>query len=284
MGFLVAVATSYLLVTLFFAYLVHRIPRSQVKDPPDWGKLVDTRVSSVDGGFLEVWKVEPDAQSRGTIVLVHGWGRNRDSMVSRARMFGELGFTTVMYSSRDHGGSTAYRFMNPFRFAEDVESLLEWVHEPVLLYGHSVGAAAALIAAERNPRSVRLLFLEACYARTKEGIRSLHRSYNRFLGVVFSPMVVTWMDIFYGFKMDAISPERLAANVDIPTLIIHGEEDQGFPLHYAWRVRDSFPAGRAEFFVGKGADHSSSSLTPEYPIAIRSFVERHMTPDSSTGN
>jgi hypothetical protein len=27
--------------------------------------------------------------------------------------------------------------------------------------------------------------------------------------------------------------------------------------------------------VAKGADHSSSSFTPEYPIAIRAFVDRH---------
>jgi hypothetical protein len=28
--------------------------------------------------------------------------------------------------------------------------------------------------------------------------------------------------------------------------------------------------------VAKGADHSGSSLTPEYPIAIRSFVDRNL--------
>jgi len=41
-------------------------------------------------------------------------------------------------------------------------------------------------------------------------------------------------------------------------------------------LRDSFPAGRAELFVATNSDHSSSSLNPEYPVAIRSFIDRHL--------
>ena len=266
----------YLLLTLFFTYLVHQIPREPLKEPPDWGQVTDTRIPAADGGELEVWRVEPEGQSRGVVLLVHGWGRNRDRMVPRARIFGQMGFTTVIHSARDHGRSSRHRFMNAFRFAEDVETVLSWVNEPVLLYGHSVGAAGAIIAANRNPEKIKLLFLEACYARTKEALRSLYRSYNLFFGLVFAPMVVLWMDIFYRFKLDEVSPARLAPSIDIPVLIIHGGKDQSFPLHHAWRLKASFTAGRAELFVGRGADHSSSSLTPEYPTTIQNFVNRYL--------
>jgi pimeloyl-ACP methyl ester carboxylesterase len=267
---------AYLLLTLVFTYLVHQIPRNPVENIPDWGRVVDTIIPTVDGGSLEVWEVEPKGPSRGIVLLAHGWSRNRDRMVSRARIFGEMGFTTVMHSARDHGESTRHPFMNAFRFAEDVEAVLKWIGEPVLLYGHSAGAAGAIIAASHNPRCIRLLFLEGCYARTKEALRSLYRSYNKFFGIIFAPMVVLWMDIFYTFRMDKVSPARLAPHLNIPVLIIHGEQDQNFPLHHAWRIRDSFPTGRAELFVAKGADHSGSSLIPEYPIAIRAFVDRHL--------
>jgi pimeloyl-ACP methyl ester carboxylesterase len=267
---------AYLLLTLFFTYIVHQIPRAPVKDIPDWGQIIDIRIPTAGGGSLEVWRVEPEGRSRGVVLLAHGWSRNRDRMVSRARIFAEMGFTTVMHSARDHGGSTRHPFMNAFRFAEDIEAVLEWIDEPVVLYGHSAGAAGAIIAASLNPDRIRLLFLEGCYARTKEALRSLYLGYNRLFGIFFAPMVVLWMDIFYRFKMDSVSPARLATDLDIPVLIIHGEKDQNFPLHHAWRVRDSFPGGRAELFVAKGADHSGSSLTPEYPIAIRSFVDRNL--------
>jgi hypothetical protein len=47
-------------------------------------------------------------------------------------------------------------------------------------------------------------------------------------------------------------------------------------LHHAWKMRDSFPAGGAELFVGKGAGHSDSTLTPEFPGAIGAFLQRHL--------
>jgi pimeloyl-ACP methyl ester carboxylesterase len=187
-----------------------------------------------------------------------------------------MGFSTVIHSARDHGQSTRNHFMNAVKFAEDIEAVLNWVGEPVFLYGHSAGAAGAVIAASRNPERVTALFLEGCYARTREALRSLYRNYNLAFGIVFGPMIVFWMDIFYRFRMDRVSPACLAPQLDIPVLIIHGENDRNFAIHHAWRLRDSFPAGRAVLFVAKGADHSSSSLTPEYPAAVRAFVNRYL--------
>lgn len=273
-----AVLAAYLFVSLVLTYVVHRVPRKPVRDGPDWGKAEDVRISASDGGFLEVWRVDPEGEtpSRGVVLLAHGWSRNRDRMVGRARVFGRLGFTTVMHSARDHGGSSPYPFMNAFRFAEDIETVMRWIGQPVLLYGHSAGAAGALIAAHRNPGMVRLLFLEGCYARTKDALMRLYRSFNRVFGWVFAPAIVTWMDLFYGFRMDGVSPVKLAPSLDIPVMLIHGEMDQHFPLFLAWELRDAFPAGRAELFVALGSDHSSSSLDPAFPAAVEAFVRRRL--------
>ena len=266
----------YLLLTLYFTYLVHQLPRKPVHETPDWGKLLDARIPAKDGCFLEVWRVEPEGNSRGIVVLAHGWSRNRDRMVGRARVFGKMGFTTVMHSARDHGNSSPYRFMNALRFAEDIEAVLRWLNEPVLLYGHSAGAAAAVIVANRNPGKIRLLFLEGCYARTRKALLSLYHRYNHFFGIFFAPMVVLWMEVFYKNGLDSISPVNLSPKIDLPVMIIHGEKDQNFPLDQARILRDSFPAGRAELFIAKNSDHSSSSLNPEYPLAIQTFIDHHL--------
>ena len=266
----------YLLLTLFLTYLVHQHPRKPVQDAPDWGQVIDTRIPTTEGGALEVWRINPEDHSRGVVVLAHGWSRNRDRMVDRARVFGKLGFATVIHSARDHGGSSPKRYMNAVRFAEDIEAVLKWVNEPVLLYGHSAGAAAATIAAERNAGRIKLLFLEGCYARTKEALLSLYRNYNLFFGIFFAPMVVFWMDLLYKRGLDSVNPVRLAPGINVPVLLIHGSQDQNFPLHHVWRLMNSFPAGRAELFVAPDSDHSSSSLAPEYPDAIKSFVDRHL--------
>jgi len=274
--FLLGVCILYLLVTLGLTYLVLQLPRNPVEDKPDWGNVIETTIPTEDGGALEVWRVAPEGPSRGIVVLAHGWGRNRDRMVPRGRVFGRLGFTTIMHSARDHGHSTPHHFMNAPRFAEDIEAVLRWVGEPVLLYGHSIGAAAAVIAAFRNPGKVKLLFIEGCYARTREALLSLYSSYNRVFGLLFAPMVILWMEIFWKWALEKVSPVRLAAAIHCPVLIIHGEKDQNFPLHHAWRLRDSFPSGRAEVFAAAGADHSSSSLDPDYARTIEGFICRHL--------
>ena len=269
------VVLFYLLFTLFLTYLVQQIPRNPVTEQPDWGHVIDTKIPSIEGGFLEVWRIEPTGSSRGTVVLAHGWGRNRDRMVSRARYFGQWGFTTVIHSARDHGKSTPRRFMNAVRFAEDIEAVLTWIKEPVILYGHSAGAAGAIIAASRNSDQVKILFLEACYANTKEALLSLYRWFNSFFGIVFGPLILFWMNLFYKNKLESFSPVRLAPAMKMPVMLIHGEKDRRFPVKFALALKKSFVAGQAELYIAKGVGHSDSSTTPDYQEAVRSFVDHH---------
>ena len=264
----------YLVFTLFLTYVVQQFPRHPINDPPDWGRIVDTQIPTVEGKQLEVWRIEPTGESKGTVVLAHGWGRNRDRMVSRARMFGQWGFTTVIHSARDHGNSSPRRFMNAVKFAEDIEAVLKWVNEPVILYGHSAGAGGAIIAASRNPARIKLLFLEACYADTKEALLSLYRWVNVFFGRIFGPMILFWMNLFYKNKLAEFSPVRLATLIKMPVMLIHGEKDRRFPLKFALKLKQEFAPGQAEIYIAEGVGHSDSSLTPDYPKAVRSFLDR----------
>jgi uncharacterized protein len=268
----------YLTFTLFLTYLVQQIPRNPVEDKPDWGNITDTRIPTVGGAFLELWRIEPEAPSRGIIVFAHGWGRNRDRMVGRARYFGQWGFTTVIHSARDHGQSSPCRFMNAVKFAEDIEAVLSRVQRPVILYGHSAGAAGAIIAAGRNPDRIKLLILEACYADTKAALLSLYRWFNPFFGRCFGPMIVFWMNLFYRNKLNTVSPARLAPSIKMPVMLIHGENDRRFPLKFALELKDSFAIGQAELYVAEGVGHSDSSMTPGYQAAVRSFLDRFWPP------
>ena len=265
----------YLLLTLLLSFVVQRIPRNPVKDKPDWGRVIDTRIPAVDGGSLEVWRVEPEGDSCGIVVFAHGWGRNRDRMVYRARLFANLGFTTVMHSARDHGGSSKLCFVNAVKFAEDIEAVLNWIDKPVSLYGHSAGAAGAIIAAHRNPEKIKHLFLEASYAYTKEGLLSLYRWANRFFGIVFGPMIIFWWDLFYPGAMVQYSPANLAPDLRMPVMIIHGEKDQRFPVAFAHTLKQRFPVDNVDMYIAPGVDHSDASHTPGYPGSIRSFLNRY---------
>ena len=266
---------AYIFLSLVLTYLVQEYPRKPVTDQPDWGKVLDTRIPTVDGGSLEVWRIEPDGPSRGTVVLAHGWSRNRNRMVTRARVFGRMGFTTILHSARDHGNSSPRRFMNAMKFSEDIEAVLNWVGSPVILYGHSAGAAASILAAARNAHRIQLLFLEGSYAYTKDALLSLYRWFNWYLGTCFGPAIIFWMDVFYRSDINLTSPALIAPDITMPVMVIHGEKDQRFPVAYAHTLRSSFRQGQAEIYVAPGAGHSGSSQTPGYAPAIIEFLDRH---------
>jgi pimeloyl-ACP methyl ester carboxylesterase len=269
----------YLLFTLICTYFVQQLPRNPVRDTPDWGRVIDVKVPAVDGGFLEVWRIEPLSSSKGLIVFAHGWGRNRDRMVSRARIFARWGFTAIIYSARDHGGSSRRRFMNAVKFAEDIEAVMKWLDQPVILYGHSAGSAGAIIAASRNPGRIRALFLEASYAYTREALLSLYRWVSPFFGVCFGSMILFWMNLFYRNQLDSVSPARLAPKIKVPVMIIHGEKDRRFLLEFASKLKRSFESERVELYVAEGAGHSDSSRSPGYKRAVKSFLDRHLKKD-----
>lgn len=265
----------YLFGTLVLAFVLQRVPRNPIDDQPDWGKVIDTKIPVGNNGFLEVWRVEPEKPSCGTILFAHGWGRNRDRMIHRARLFADFGFTTVIHSARDHGGSSKLRFVNAVTFAEDIESVLDWINEPVCLYGHSAGSAGAIIAAHRRPEMIKLLFLEASYAYTKEGLLSLYKWANWFFGTFIGPMILFWLDFFYHGAMDRYSPANLAPDIQVPVMIVHGEKDSRFPVSFAIQLKERFQEERVDIYIAENADHSDASHTPGYQAAMHTFLKRY---------
>lgn len=269
---------SYLTVALILSYGLQRIPRMPVVDRPDWGRVEDVVIPAADGGWLEVWRVTPDRPNGLGIVLAHGWGRNRDRMVGRARVFARWGYTTIMHSSRDHGNSSALAAVSVMSFCEDIESVLDWIEEPVLLYGHSAGSGGAIIAAVRNPDRVRLLFLEAVYFDTRDALIHLYRWGNRLLGTLFGPAIVVVLNVFYKGFLDLLSPRRMAGHVAMPVMIVHGENDHRFPQRFARQLSGAFKSGQVSLFIAPGARHSTSFQVRGTPIRISRFLKNRGYP------
>jgi len=280
-GLATALVVIYGVATLILTYVAHQYPRRPVNDRPDWGTVESRRIQTVDGRELEVWRVLPDGPSRGVVLLAHGWSRNRDRMVQRARIFGQMGFTTVMHSARDHGRSSPCKWMSAAKFAEDIQAVMQWIGQPVILYGHSAGAAGAAIAAARQANSICLLFLEGCYPRSREALLRLYYWIHPLFGLLFGRAILFWMEIIYHGRVRQTDPARQADGLRMPVMLIHGEHDRRFPLSFARRLQAHFKPGQATLFVGRGAGHSNSSQSPGYDAAVRKFVETHWRPGTN---
>jgi len=68
---------------------------------------------------------------------------------------------------------------------------------------------------------------------------------------------------------------RLARDIHMPVMILHGEADRRFPVAFAYRLRDRFPeTDRTELFIARGAHHSETSHSPLYPTVLAAFLTK----------
>ena len=166
--------------------------------------------------------------------------------------------------------------MTALRFAADIETVMNWIGEPVILYGHSAGSGGAAIAASKNPGKIRLLFLEASYPVTREAMLSLYRWFNPVFGRLFGPAIVFLINLFYRNRLDDVDPARMAEHIHVPVMLLHGEKDGRFPVSFVYRIKEAFKKDQVTMYIGPGAGHSDTSKTPGYVPAVTAFLNKHL--------
>jgi pimeloyl-ACP methyl ester carboxylesterase len=107
--------------------------------------------------FAQWLSQAPSKQILGTVVLMHGWGGNGSQLMPAARILHEQGWNVLLPDARSHGLSDTDTFSSLPRFAEDLDAALNWLlaHEAasshrLVVLGHSLGAAAAILCASRR--------------------------------------------------------------------------------------------------------------------------------------
>jgi pimeloyl-ACP methyl ester carboxylesterase len=121
----------------------------------------------------------PTPVARGTVVLLHGWMMDGDSMLPWALRLGEAGYRTIAIDLRNHGRSGAAPSGYGTREASDVVEVVATLRErgevvgPLHVLGVSYGAATAIFAGA-DPRlgADRVVALES-FAEADTAIRDM---------------------------------------------------------------------------------------------------------------
>lgn len=153
------VAAFFLLfVPWFFSGLVttrqyHYPDRNDGKSPKSYGLDFQwVEFQSRDGISLRGWYVPADTMARGTIIYCHGLNRTRIEMLPEAVFGHHLGYNGLLFDFRHQGQSGGSITTLGYQERWDVEAAVRYALEkqqaarPVVLWGVSMGAAAALMA------------------------------------------------------------------------------------------------------------------------------------------
>lgn len=229
------------------------------------GTPVDTR--SVIGHF------SPPTGSRGTVVVVHGFGDDRDALPVR---------TVAQWLVDDGWGVLAidlgylhgrHRYTAGHREAGDISAAVDWLEQkgrPVAgVWGLSAGAHASLVAASRDPR-IPVVISDSAFADGTTQIRRIAAA-TWHLPQAALPLVGPAVRVFSG---DRPVDVRSTPWPDTPVLIIHGTADDAVPITDARAMCEHVDC---ELLVLPGVAHAEGYLDApaKYRRAALAILERY---------
>lgn len=189
-------------------------------------------ISSGSGATLRGWFIagQPGA---GAVILMHGIRTNRLSMVLRARLLGEAGFSVLLFDFQAHGESTGSRITFGYLESRDASAAVAFIRdrlpaERIGVIGCSLGGAAAVLGAK--PLQVDALVLESVYPDIGTAIANLiSMVLGQSLGSVVSRPLSKVFELVLGPILN-LSPADLRpidhmGNITAPVLVVSGTQD-----------------------------------------------------------
>jgi fermentation-respiration switch protein FrsA (DUF1100 family) len=239
-------------------------------------------IPSASGAILHGWFMV-GRPGGGAVVLMHGIRSNRLSMVRRARLLNENGFSVLLFDFQAHGESGGTRITFGHLEALDARSAVQFVRrrlpgERVGAIGASLGGAAALLGP--SPLTVDALVIEAVYHDIDEALTNrLHIALGPILGGPGAQLMVPIFDmcarLTIGVRPDQLRPIDRIGEVTVPLLIASGMNDRRTKVPEAW---DLFGRAREpkSLWLVQGAGHVDlEAFAPEeYRGRVLPFLDQ----------
>lgn len=230
---------------------------------------------ALDGSRLEGWWV-PCAGAATVVVLLHGAGNNRDSMVPEARLLRAHGYAVLLYDARGQGTSERRPVSWGAHETGDLLGALDYLRgrgfHAFGCIGASQGAATIALAAPQL-RDVRWAVLEGSYSTMRQAFDRQTRAIFHLPGWFAGIFVVPFIEWRAGFSVDATNPRATAEHFACPVLVMSGANDRRV---YPDDARDLFahlPTPKA-FWLVPNAGHGKlyQAAGPEYERSLLGFI------------
>lgn len=177
---------------------------------------------------IECWYIEAE-QPKGTVILFHGYGGDKSSMLDKSDEFIKMGYSTLLVDFMGSGGSEGNQTTIGYKEAEQVKTSFEYIanlsNRPIYLFGTSMGAVAILKAINDfliNPTGI---ILECPFGSMYQTVCARFRNMN-IPAFPMASLLVFWGGIQNGFWAFGHHPTKYARMVHCPTLLLYGEKDK----------------------------------------------------------
>lgn len=212
-------------------------------------------VKSLDGTRINAMYLRNKANLRkpkGLVVFFHGNAQNLSSHWLNLAWMTRNGFDLLIWDYRGYGKSGGEA--EPKGIYEDSLAVLKYAsnryklggHEKLILYGQSLGGSIALKAFENFPKRdlFDLIVLEASFLSYEDIV--VYKLKKSWLSYIFFPLGYLFSDRY--------SPKNYVKHVRVPTLVIHGTEDDVVPYEFSVNTFETLET-KKWFWKIKGGRH-----------------------------
>jgi len=217
----------------------------------------EIRFPTSGGKILYGWWIPSEVSDR-TLVLVHGWGRNVERVLSFVRELHPAGYNLIAFDARSHGSSDVDGISNMLKFSADIRAAIDEAQrrgadpEGLGVLGLSVGGAGAIHAAAHD-RRIRAVITVGAFAHPGDLMRA--ELQGKGVPLFLASVVCRYVEHSIGARLDVIAPEQQIPGIEAPVLLVHGDHDIVVPVDHGRRL---VAAGSAnvELLVLPGRGHS----------------------------
>lgn len=260
-----------------------RAPRIAAQTTPDVMGLTASPVhlSGPNGKSLFAWFVPvPGVRCAPAVLVMHGWGANASMMLPSVAPLQAGGFAVLLLDARCHGASDDEPFTSLPRFSQDIEAGLDWLAKQaevdasrLAVFGHSVGAGAALLSATRR-NDIRAVVSVSAFAHPYEVMRrflALH--HIPYLGVGW--YVLRHVQQVIDARFDDIAPVHSMTRLHCPVLLVHGQDDETVPFDDALRLLGAGKPGQVQLLAVSG-QHDPTDALQANQAQLLAFLSEHL--------
>jgi pimeloyl-ACP methyl ester carboxylesterase len=220
-------------------------------------------------------------KQRGTIVVLHGYSLQKETMIPWAFVLAEAGYRVVLVDLRGHGQSTGKTFSCGKYETSDLVQALDYLNaqgvcgDKVGVLGLSFGADLGLHWAARDPR-VRTVVAIAPYNRPEEAFeRFAHdmkvpvtrKSLQKALALTSATLDLDWADW---------SGEAALSQVTEPVFLIGGDKDTISPPSDFDALKLAAPPGSRTLLVSKANHFTIGYSFEELAGPVKAWFEERL--------
>jgi alpha-beta hydrolase superfamily lysophospholipase len=257
------------------------------RTPQDVGLEFESKSIAHDGGKFStpIWEITTPNSTR-TVLMFHAYHSRREHLLPLAQFLASLGCDGVLADLPGHGDSAQNWTTLGYREADVVRDVFEHYRaasqRPIIIYGQSLGAAAALGAVSRHRIAPDGMILEMPYGSLLGTVRRRFELMGFPFSFPFAETLVFWGGVQHGFNAFNLAPVEYAKDVTAPVLLLGGGRDPRVTRETLEQIHKNLSGKkRLHFFEDRVHESFFESDAETYQKLLKRFFEVDLDRDSS---